>query len=188
MGILEGFSSFLGYALMLAVNILFTIFTWHKNMLLIVITCVFRSCLWMLGILLRFSLASSSVKLHLEGLNGVSIRLEHMQRRLIVVSKMLERLYCYVFRLFGLFYFVHGDKLKWFWNVFPPPPPILKPCVSLAVTDLIAPPPPIERFGRDRHNLAQWIYEIHDLHDLLPAAAVLSIPAGVVCVLHFQLT
>ena len=45
MGILEGFSSFLGYALMLAVNILFTIFTWHKNMLLIVITCVFRSCL-----------------------------------------------------------------------------------------------------------------------------------------------
>ena len=57
----------------------------------------------MLGILLRFSLASSSVKLHLEGLNGVSTQLEHMQRRLIVVSKMLERLYCYGFDYLNCF-------------------------------------------------------------------------------------
>lgn len=43
----------------------------------------------MLGFLLRSSLALSLVKLHLEGLNVVSRRLEHMQRRLSVV-KMLE--------------------------------------------------------------------------------------------------
>ena len=40
----------------------------------------------MLGFLLQLSLALSLVKLHLEGLNGVSTLLEHMQRRLTVVE------------------------------------------------------------------------------------------------------
>ena len=86
MGLLEGLSSFIGYALMLAVNSFFSSSLGYSPLL--TVTC--RLWLWMFGFLLRSSWALSSAKPHLEGLNGVFPLLKHMQRRVSVVKIFLD--------------------------------------------------------------------------------------------------